>query len=530
MAAIQINRTVDLTKIVQPEPLAGMTFTGESGGHEFILSAKDGELNGGVTARFLRADGTTRSLTGSTSEGKAHLTLTADCYEVTGRFLLTVFYSGGSGTSVIYAAVGNVMASSKGTITPSQAAADTFEEILAGYVQQMTSATSAANTAAGNANTAASVAVADIPITLVSGKHLNTSWQGIRESDADSTINGNTYKQRWWTGWVDVSAYDKIRFSTTYQAGYVFRSNSDIYGLGTVEVTPSGNGVLTTELDVPKWARYFAFSAFIPSNNSFDETIAQELVAGEYTRFWLKGVRTGERYRENAFDMQAGRQYAYPPYEKLLTGNILCIGDSLTVGGLPSGESGTTGTVRPYTEWLAEMTGLTVDKRAKSGYSASDWWGDATISKDFTGYSTFIIWFGTNKAPVDSPQATLPSELTTETDFYQQIIEKIISDVPTAKIILGAVFATATPHDQHASWSQTLTTANATIREIAALYPNNVLGVANLDDGTLFGEGCEGLHGGSLSNPHFTAAGYFHLAYKWLSEIRRLIGEKIGLF
>lgn len=138
--AIQIHRTVDLNKMVQPEPLAGMTFTGESGGHEFILSAKDGELNGGVTARFLRADGTTRSLTGSTSEGKAHLTLTADCYEVTDRFLLTVFYSGGDGTSVIYAAVCNVMASSKGSVTPSQAAADTFEEILAGYVTQMTSA------------------------------------------------------------------------------------------------------------------------------------------------------------------------------------------------------------------------------------------------------------------------------------------------------------------------------------------------------------------------------------------------------
>lgn len=180
--AIQIHRTVDLTKVVQPEPLAGMTFTGESGGHEFILSAKDGELNGGVTARFLRADGSTKSLTGSTSEGKAHLTLTADCYEVTGRFLLTIFYSDGSGKSAIYAAVGNVMASSKGSITPSQAAADTFEEILAGYVTQMTSATSAANTAAGAATDAAAAAnTAATNITSqVAADHSTLVGQGFR--------------------------------------------------------------------------------------------------------------------------------------------------------------------------------------------------------------------------------------------------------------------------------------------------------------------------------------------------------------
>lgn len=160
MPAIQIQKTVELNRMIETEILPGSTFTGESGGHEFVFTAKGTTLSGSITARFMRADGTTKSLTGSISNGKASVTLTADCYEVPGRFLLTVFYSGGSGTSVIYAAVGNVTRSSTGTITPSQAAADTFEEILAGYVSDMESAESAANTAATAANTAASAATA----------------------------------------------------------------------------------------------------------------------------------------------------------------------------------------------------------------------------------------------------------------------------------------------------------------------------------------------------------------------------------
>lgn len=541
MAAIQINRTVDLSKMVQPEALTGVTFTEESGGHEFVLTPSEGTLSGTIKARFMRSDGSTQEFYGSTSGGSAHITLTADCYEVAGRFLMTVFYDGGDGLAVIYAAVGHVMKSSNGTVTPSQPAAESFEDILADYVQQMESATAAANTsatgattAAGNATAAAtnaeaalSVAFSDVPVAMTSGSYLNTSYQGIRNSAATSTINGNSYPQRWLSGWMDVRAYDKIRFSTTYQSGYVFRSNDENFGYGTIVATPSGNGVTTTELDVPDWARYFAFSAYIPNSNTFDETIAQELTSGDYTRFWLKGIRTGERYRENYFDMRNGRQYAYPPYEKLLTGNVLCIGDSLTAGGLPSGGSGTSGATVPYTEWLADFTGLTVDARAHSGYSASDWWNDADISKDFTGYNTFVVWFGTNHAPVTAYDA---EDTSSETYYYTQIIQKIITDVPSAKVILGAIFATTTPHSNNQSWSQTVSIANETIRAIAARYPNNVIGVANMDDGTLFGEGCEGLHGGSLTNPHFTAAGYMHLAYKWLSEIRRCIGEKINLF
>ena len=158
MAAIQINRTVDLSKMVQPEALTGVTFTEESGGHEFVLTAKDAVLSGTVKARFMRGDGSTTEFFGSTVDGVAHLTLTDDCYEVAGRFLLTVFYDGGDGIAVIYAAVGHVVKSSNGAVTPSQPAAQSFEDILAGYVQQMTSATNAANAAAGNANTAAEAA------------------------------------------------------------------------------------------------------------------------------------------------------------------------------------------------------------------------------------------------------------------------------------------------------------------------------------------------------------------------------------
>lgn len=160
MAAIQINRTVDLSRMVQPEALTGVTFTEESGGHEFVLTAKDEVLSGTIKARFMRGDGSTTEFFGNTVDGVAHLTLTADCYEVAGRFLLTVFYDGGDGMAVIYAAVGHVVKSSNGAVTPSQPAAQSFEDILAGYVQQMTSAKNAANTAADAASAAAANASA----------------------------------------------------------------------------------------------------------------------------------------------------------------------------------------------------------------------------------------------------------------------------------------------------------------------------------------------------------------------------------
>lgn len=160
MAAIQINRTVDLSRMVQPEALTGVTFTEESGGHEFVLTAKDEVLSGTIKARFMRGDGSTTEFFGNTVDGVAHLTLTADCYEVAGRFLMTVFYDGGDGMAVIYAAVGHVVKSSNGAVTPSQPAAQSFEDILAGYVQRMTSATNAANTAADAASEAATDAEA----------------------------------------------------------------------------------------------------------------------------------------------------------------------------------------------------------------------------------------------------------------------------------------------------------------------------------------------------------------------------------
>lgn len=182
MAAIQINRTVDLSKMVQPEALTGVTFTEESGGHEFVLTAKDAVLSGTVKARFMRGDGSTTEFFGSTVDGVAHLTLTADCYEVAGRFLMTVFYDGGDGMAVIYAAVGHVVKSSNGAVTPSQPAAQSFEDILAGYVQQMTNATSAANTAAGAATDAAAAAnTAATNITSqVAADHSTLVGQGFR--------------------------------------------------------------------------------------------------------------------------------------------------------------------------------------------------------------------------------------------------------------------------------------------------------------------------------------------------------------
>lgn len=140
-----IKRAWNKNKLVNVEDLTGMTFQAESGGHTFEISGVDDtgaavSLSGTVEGRFLRADNAEIIISGTASGGKASVTLTAACYAIQGRFLLTIYVTSGGQKVAVYAATGSVVATSgtaSGSIPPLvtdsvQANTGTFGSISAG--------------------------------------------------------------------------------------------------------------------------------------------------------------------------------------------------------------------------------------------------------------------------------------------------------------------------------------------------------------------------------------------------------------
>ena len=118
-----IKRTWNQNRMVQIEDLKGMTFQTESGGHTFQISGVDDAgntvaLSGSVAGVFLRPDNTDVAISGSASGGVVSVTLPANCYDVPGRFALTIFVTANNQKTAIYAAIGTVSRTSSGTVAP----------------------------------------------------------------------------------------------------------------------------------------------------------------------------------------------------------------------------------------------------------------------------------------------------------------------------------------------------------------------------------------------------------------------------
>lgn len=101
--------------------LLGTAFTGEAGAHTFEIHGVDSEqqpvqISGTITANFLAANNVTIALDGSVSDGVASVTLDENCYDVPGRFILSVYATNGSTTLCLYCAVGNIMRTQSSTI------------------------------------------------------------------------------------------------------------------------------------------------------------------------------------------------------------------------------------------------------------------------------------------------------------------------------------------------------------------------------------------------------------------------------
>ncbi|MBQ3868071.1 MAG: hypothetical protein II789_05945, partial [Clostridia bacterium] len=153
MAIKYIKRTVSLDGGSVSEDIQSSFFNDETSAHVFIVDTRrDGgafTLTGTVSAIFHNANNTDVVLIGSLVSGAATVTLSDACYQVSGRFTLTISVDG----DVIYECNSRIRRRSSGTAyDPSQ---ELTVAALAAAVAEMRSATADAATAADAANTAA---------------------------------------------------------------------------------------------------------------------------------------------------------------------------------------------------------------------------------------------------------------------------------------------------------------------------------------------------------------------------------------
>ena len=122
-----IKRVWTRKELVFVEDLRGMAFTNEDGAHTFSIAGKDESgadlaLSGTVAGSLIRPDGTTTAMTGTIADGCANVTLSPECYGVSGRASLTIFLTSGGQKTAIYHAVMSIGKSSPSQVSPGVAA------------------------------------------------------------------------------------------------------------------------------------------------------------------------------------------------------------------------------------------------------------------------------------------------------------------------------------------------------------------------------------------------------------------------
>lgn len=158
---IIIEREFKRSHLVQEEALSGMTFTGEDGGHKFIVHVKSpaGEaetLTGSVVGKFVRADGVTVELTAAEDyagieNGAAWVILAANCYTQAGPFRLTVTNIASDETrNTVCAFTGYVRTSETDEIVDPENVINV--DAIVGMIDEMEDATEAAQEAASFVN------------------------------------------------------------------------------------------------------------------------------------------------------------------------------------------------------------------------------------------------------------------------------------------------------------------------------------------------------------------------------------------
>jgi len=185
---VTIERT-GFSGMTMPEIMTGTAYMEEALAHTYIITPPEGvTYTGQVLAHVLRADDTAIAVDGTIdAQGRAVVTLIADCYHVAGRLQVAIYLTASDDSGVpseciyacvtaIYRTVGSVELDS-GTTIP------TLAQLEAAY-QDCVRATGNANTAASEAQAASAVSVRYDTAQTLDAAQQAQARENIRAADA----------------------------------------------------------------------------------------------------------------------------------------------------------------------------------------------------------------------------------------------------------------------------------------------------------------------------------------------------------
>lgn len=212
---------------------------------------------------------------------------------------------------------------------------------------------------------------------------------------------------------------------------------------------------------------------------------------------------------------------AYPQ----LFDNILCIGDSLTVGASGNGNEILT---KNYPHFLRKLTVAETTIKGHGGYSAKQVWDEyISASTDLSSFDCAVIYLGTNGGLTDTVDSDCnASDYTqnadTNTGCYGKIIGKIKGDAPNCKI-----FCVAGPSEN----IRREETMNPAVRELASYY--NV-GLIDIEKSVLADDGSVGSQKRYTYRPvdaiHYNRLGYMTLANMLYDSMSDFMSKHLTMY
>lgn len=223
---------------------------------------------------------------------------------------------------------------------------------------------------------------------------------------------------------------------------------------------------------------------------------------------------------ENKVNAISTEKIQYPQ----LFDNILCIGDSLTVGYDGSGD---TPLVKNYPHFLKKLTDAEMTRKAHGGWTTKQIWdGEISTATDLATYDCAIIFLGTNGGLTDTVSTDCNTDYTqnadTNTGCYGKIIGKIKADAPNCKI-----FCVAGVND----YVRRATTMNPAVRELSEFYNVGLIDVENCimsDSGD--GSSAERYLYRPIDGIHYNALGYMTLANMFYDAMSKFMSEHKSMY
>ena len=248
----------------------------------------------------------------------------------------------------------------------------------------------------------------------------------------------------------------------------------------------------------------------------YTATVDDEWISFSKSKSNTDSVCVVYRAQDNDVRM-AEEQLSKNDYYRFLFQNVDCIGASSTEGYMADQH------IRPqysYPTYLAKITGWNVRNLGVSGATATSWYNGHT-GVDYSSTDAVFMLLGINGGLPD----TYGEHLGDHTDYYCQILDKILSDNPDCRIFIFTL---------PGSSSTPLEVTNATLRKIADGYAAQNVAFCDFFDNPYYymrsqsgGKANYEYHPSDVEGTHYGKIGYltlarvlFSLAMRWIDTHR----------